>query len=141
MTTGLAEWRLVVITAIDGDTAVCRDEFGQVVEVPLDVQRAKGFAPAVGERWVIDRTFGRWTFAAGIEVTVTAGPGGSDAHYRHVQGVPESTWTVTHNLGKRPAVTVVTSSGQVVIGEVIYDSDDQVRLVFAAPFSGEAYFN
>lgn len=141
MTTGLAEWRLVTITAIDGDVAFCRDEFGQMVEVPLDVQRAKGFAPAVGERWAIDRTFGTWTFAATVEGSVTVAPGGADAHYRHVQSTPASTWTVVHNLGKRPAVSVVDSSGRVVIGDVIYDSDDQVRLLFSAAFSGEAYFN
>lgn len=47
----------------------------------------------------------------------------------------------THNLGKRPAVTVVDSAGTVVIGEVDYLDDNTVRLTFCAAFSGTAYFN
>ena len=50
-------------------------------------------------------------------------------------------WTVAHNLGKRPAVTVVDSAGTVVIGEVDYLDDNTVRLTFCAAFSGTAYFN
>lgn len=50
-------------------------------------------------------------------------------------------WTVAHNLGKRPAVTVVDSAGTVAIGEVDYLDDNTVRLTFCAAFSGTAYFN
>lgn len=50
-------------------------------------------------------------------------------------------WKVVHNLGKRPAVTVVDSAGTAVIGEVDYLDDNTVRLTFCAAFSGAAYFN
>jgi hypothetical protein len=50
-------------------------------------------------------------------------------------------WTVTHNLGKNPSVAVVDSAGTVVIGQVDYDTINQITLTFKAAFSGKAYFN
>jgi hypothetical protein len=61
--------------------------------------------------------------------------------YVHVQGTAESTWDVTHNLEKKPSVTVVDSTDNVVIGEVEYLTINSVRLKFAGAFSGKAYFN
>ena len=56
-----------------------------------------------------------------------------DRHHTHKQAQAAKVWTVAHNLGKRPAVTVV--------GEVDYLDDNTVRLTFCAAFSGTAYFN
>lgn len=61
--------------------------------------------------------------------------------YRHVQSVPASSWTIAHNLGCWPSVTVIDSAGSVVIGKVSYISNNQVLLEFASPFSGEAFIN
>lgn len=71
------------------------------------------------------------------------GPGGDDGdlHYHHVQAVPSSTWIIVHALGKYPAVSVVDSGGSTVIGDVKYDSTDQLTVTFAAAFSGEAFCN
>ena len=63
-----------------------------------------------------------------------------DRHHTHKQAQAAKVWTVAHNLGKRPAVTVVDSAGTVVIGEVDYLDDNTVRLTFCAAFSGTAYF-
>ena len=65
----------------------------------------------------------------------------SDQHYTHKQAQAAKVWTIAHNLGKRPAVTVVDSAGTVVIGEVDYLDDNTVRLTFCAAFSGTAYCN
>jgi hypothetical protein len=59
-----------------------------------------------------------------------------DRHHTHKQAQAAKVWTVAHNLGKRPAVTVVDSAGTVVIGEVDYLDDNTVRLTFCAAFSG-----
>jgi hypothetical protein len=67
--------------------------------------------------------------------------GGGDAHYMHVQGTAEAIWEVTHNLNKRPSVTVVDSMDKIVFGEVEYVDNNNVRLIFAGAFSGKAYFN
>jgi hypothetical protein len=65
----------------------------------------------------------------------------TDANHVHSQGVPASQWVITHNLGKKTSVTVVDSADQVVIGQVTYNSVNQVTLDFQGSFSGKAYFN
>lgn len=66
----------------------------------------------------------------------------TDKTYTHTQGTPASTWNVTHNLSKKPSVTVVDSADNVVVGEVSYLNDNQLTLTFSAgAFSGKAYLN
>ena len=57
----------------------------------------------------------------------------------HTQGSAATTWTITHTLGGRPSITVVDSTGTVVVGDVQYNSDTQVTVTFSAAFSGSAY--
>ena len=64
-----------------------------------------------------------------------------DKHYQHVQATPSATWSITHNLGKRPAVTVVDSGGNEWITNVEHVSDNALVIRFTAPFSGNAYLN
>lgn len=61
--------------------------------------------------------------------------------YVHTQSSASSSWTITHNLGRRPGVTIVDSGGNVQIGEVLYNSDNQITVSFAAAFGGYAYLN
>lgn len=68
------------------------------------------------------------------------GPSG-DKHYTHTQGSASSTWTITHNLGKMPSVVVVDSADNYVVGEVHYDSLNQVTVTFGSAFAGKAYLN
>ena len=67
--------------------------------------------------------------------------GGGDAHYMHTQGTAEANWVVSHNLNKKPSVTVVDSMDNIVHGEVEYLNNNTVSLTFAGAFSGKAYFN
>ena len=67
--------------------------------------------------------------------------GSSFNYYVFNQNTPSATWTITHNLGRRPSVTVVDSAGTVVIGEVNYTSDNTLVITFSAGFSGQAYLN
>lgn len=70
------------------------------------------------------------------------GPSGSSfATYTHTQTSAATTWTIVHNLGCRPSVTIVDSGGNVQIGEILYDSNNQVTVTFAAAFGGYAYLN
>jgi hypothetical protein len=57
------------------------------------------------------------------------------------QLVPAMSWTITHNLGFFPSVTVVDSAGSVVIGDVAHVSDDEVVVGFSLPFAGSAYLS
>lgn len=67
--------------------------------------------------------------------------GSAPQAYTHVQGVAASTWTVNHNLGFYPNVTVIDSSNRVVIGDIAYPSANQMVLGFSAAFSGVAYLS
>ena len=73
--------------------------------------------------------------------TILADTGNDDKNYVHNQSEASATWVVTHNLGKRASVTVVDSAGTVCIGQVDYNSDNQVTLTFKSAFGGKAYFN
>ena len=64
-----------------------------------------------------------------------------DKSYVYPQDVPAASWVVTHNMNKYPSVSVVDSAGSGVVGEVLYDSLNQVTINFSAPFSGKAFFN
>lgn len=59
--------------------------------------------------------------------------------FTHVQDVPELVWTITHNMGGYPSVTVVDSAGSTVLGDVNYISENEIELVFSSEFSGKAY--
>lgn len=61
--------------------------------------------------------------------------------YRYIQSSNSSTWVVTHNLGFRPSVTVIDLDGDVVNGDITYDTANQLTLTFAQPIKGEAYLN
>lgn len=63
----------------------------------------------------------------------------STQRHVHTQASASATWTITHLLGGRPSVTVVDSAGTVVVGEIRYDSNTVVTVLFTAPFSGYAY--
>jgi hypothetical protein len=68
-------------------------------------------------------------------------PGSGDLHATHTQAVAAAVWTVIHNLGKRPAVTVVDSAGDVIEGNVAYLDSNRLTLNFSAAFSGSAFLN
>ena len=65
----------------------------------------------------------------------------TDANFVHDQGSPATQWVVTHNLGKKCSGVVINSANMVVIGQVTYNSVNQVTLDFQGSFSGKAYFN
>jgi hypothetical protein len=65
-------------------------------------------------------------------------PGPANTFFNFTQLTPSATWTITHSLGRYPAITVVDSAGTVVEGEIDYVSDSQVIVTFSAAFSGQA---
>jgi hypothetical protein len=61
--------------------------------------------------------------------------------YVHNQSVSSATWTISHNMGFFPSVSVVDNGGNVVVGDVLYISENQVSISFSASFGGKAYFS
>jgi hypothetical protein len=58
--------------------------------------------------------------------------------YVHEQALPSDTWTITHNLGFRPDVSVTDSAGSEVEGGVNHPTVNQTVLTFSGAFSGTA---
>lgn len=65
----------------------------------------------------------------------------ADKSFVFTQASPASTWTINHGLNKFPSVSVVDSSGKVVIGETTYLNENTVQVSFNGVFSGKAYLN
>ena len=65
----------------------------------------------------------------------------SSASFSHAQNVASASWTVNHNLGFNPNVTVVDSSGSQVMGDIKHISANQLTINFNAGFSGSAYLS
>lgn len=61
--------------------------------------------------------------------------------FTYNQSAPSAEWSITHNLDRYPAVSIVDSGGNVVIGEVRYASSTLVVVTFASAFAGKAYLN
>lgn len=76
---------------------------------------------------------------AALDVRVTALEQGSS--YIHYQGSASAVWTITHNLNRYPAVTIVDSALTQVEGDITYNSLNQCTVEFSAPFSGSAFCN
>jgi len=65
----------------------------------------------------------------------------NDKHYTHNQNNASVTWNVTHNLSKRPSVSVVLSTGQQGVADVQYIDDNSLTITLVAAESGKAYLN
>lgn len=66
---------------------------------------------------------------------------GGDLNFNHIQVASSSTWNVTHNLGKRPEVTVIDSGNNMVIGDVSHTDENNLTITFTVATSGNAYLN
>jgi pyruvate/oxaloacetate carboxyltransferase len=66
----------------------------------------------------------------GIDTTIDS--------YLHVQSTPSAVWTINHNMGKYPSVTVIDSAGSTLYGDYFYPNENTVTLTFSGGFSGKA---
>lgn len=112
----------------------------QIVEISrLDGTRISQVAYSAGNALTVvttDATLtGNGTPASPLSVV------SADLNYVHNQIASSDTWTITHGLNKYPSVSIVDTGGNVVVGEVKYDSLTQVTVTFSSAFSGKAYLN
>jgi hypothetical protein len=61
--------------------------------------------------------------------------------YTHTQYSASATWSITHNLGYKPNVTVSDSAGTIIEGEIAYPSSSTIVLNFSSAFAGTAYLS
>ncbi len=64
-----------------------------------------------------------------------------DKSYEFNQLSPIATWNITHGLNKRPSVSVVDSSGNLVMGDIKYLDNNNLTVSFTGAFAGKAYLN
>lgn len=65
----------------------------------------------------------------------------SALRYTHTQIAAISTWTIVHNMGYMPNITVIDSGGNDVEGSIVYNSTDTLTISFSAEMSGVAYLS
>jgi len=80
------------------------------------------------------------TTSVALTGTVTAN-GESLTSFTHNQTTTAASWTINHNMGKKPSVTIVDSANTYVIGEITYIDNNSLTVSFKAAFKGKAYLN
>lgn len=65
----------------------------------------------------------------------------SDKTFYYEQQTSSDTWSINHNLSKKPSVMVFDSANDEVNGDIIYNDNNNITLRFSAPFSGIAILN
>lgn len=61
--------------------------------------------------------------------------------YVHEQGIAAAVWTINHNLGKYPSVTVVDSARNEITCSVQYTNTNTCVITMNGEFKGKAYLN
>jgi len=62
--------------------------------------------------------------------------------FTHTQSSSSAEWTIAHNLGYRPGgVSIVDSAENVVMGDIVHSSDNQIVINFSSAFTGKAYLS
>lgn len=95
--------------------------------------------------WFLRRTADRWQCTSyqrgdGTALVGTAS-GTGDKSYTHAQTTAATVWTIPHNLGKRPSVSVVDTLEEEVWPDVKYIDDNTVQITHGAAYAGKAYLN
>ena len=107
-------------------------DYGNVGDIYIDTATGDFYGPKTDAGWP-DTPFFTALTAASVNAAVL-----NDREI-FTQSSVSSTWSITHQLGGRPSVTIVDSSGTVVYGEVRYNSNTSITVLFSSPFSGFAY--
>ena len=64
-----------------------------------------------------------------------------DLNFTFTQSTAQQVWTIVHNLGKNPSVSVADTAGSWVVGQVAYINQNKLTITFNASFPGVAYLN
>jgi len=89
--------------------------------------------------YFVDVTF---QVAGGVVWPIAIQPGtGGGASFEFTQPTPAASWSITHNLGVHPSVTIVDTGGTVIDPDIHYDSVNALTVTFGSATSGKAYLN
>jgi hypothetical protein len=107
-----------------------KSEFREDVEVKKNIVDSAGSSGSVGDVLTTTGTTVAWVNPSKAAYT-----------YIWTQAGSSTTWTIDHNLNRFPSVTIITSTEAVVIGDVFYNSANQLTVTMTYPNSGKAYLN
>lgn len=74
-----------------------------------------------------------------VAVAEQGPPGSSISGVTFNQASPSAEWTINHNMGYKPAVSVRDSGGSEVEAEILHITVNQTKVYFASPQAGQAY--
>ena len=85
-------------------------------------------------------TSAKGDLVAAINELAAREPTGSSSGvaYLHTQTSTSAAWVINHNLGLRPAVSIVDSGGSEIEADVMHTSVNQLVIRFAIPIAGLA---
>ena len=64
-----------------------------------------------------------------------------DKNFLYEQETPASVWTIQHNLGKYPSVTLLDTGGVVMLGDIKHIDMSTVEITFVTEITGKALLN
>lgn len=59
--------------------------------------------------------------------------------FRWEQTVPGTVWAINHGLNSFPAVSVLSTDNELIVGDVTYVDDDNLTITFGAPMAGTVF--
>jgi hypothetical protein len=71
----------------------------------------------------------------------TGPQGASGGFFTFTQNTPATTWSITHNLGYKPAVTSTDINGNIIVGDITYTSTNALTITFSGVIGGYAYMS
>ena len=108
-----------------------KSQFREDVEVKKNVVDSSGSSGSAGDVLTTTGTTIAW-----VNPTIAS------STYTFTQAGASSAWVVTHNLNRYPSATVINSANDVIIGDIKYNSANQLTITFTTgPNSGKAYLN
>jgi hypothetical protein len=90
---------------------------------------------------VFDNTQQPWAILGIADTSSGGGPSTGDLSFVYTQVSAAATWSVAHNLGKNPAVTVVDTGDNELLVDVVYVDLNNLTIKLASPTSGKAFMN
>jgi hypothetical protein len=90
---------------------------------------------------VVDGTTGSPSAAPASWVLIGGGGASTPPEpYEHIQSSPNTTWTITHNLGYKPAsISLINSANTVFLAQIEYVDNNTLRVHMVGAQSGTAY--
>ena len=75
------------------------------------------------------------------QIEAAGGTAGSGGAYTHTQASPSTDWTITHNLGFNPNITIIDAALNNIEGDIQYNSINELTITFSVAVYGTAYLS